>query len=173
VLHLSTLPNLFLTALSALSLLLPESQGAALDIEPSPSLISALRSELRKRNVSVDLVSGAWGKDFVDTIRRIENVQVSSNSGMGKPLVLILASETIYAPASLHSFAETLVQLIRMAKSQGAEARAFVAAKRVYFGVGGGVLEFERVLVEYGGKIVEVWSSEGGVGRCTIEVMLD
>jgi protein-histidine N-methyltransferase len=172
VLHLSTLPNLFLTALSALALLLPESEGAALDMEPSPSLISALRYELRMRNVSVDLISGAWGKDFVDTVRRIENVQVSSDTRMGRPLVLILASETIYAPASLHSFAETLVQLIHMANSQGAEARAFVAAKRVYFGVGGGVLEFESMLVELGGRIVEVWGSEGGVGRCIIEVML-
>lgn len=171
VLHLATLPNLFLTALSARSLLLPESDSSALDIEPSPSLVSALRSELRKRNVSIDLVCGAWGTDFVEMICRTSRIEPDP---LVKPLVLILASETIYAPSSLYSFARTVVELLRKKKNEGSEALAFVIAKRVYFGVGGGVLEFERVLADFGGRIVEVWGSEGGgVGRCIVEVLVD
>ena len=87
--------------------------------------------------------------------------------------VLILASETIYSPASTRAFTETLLHLIRRSEKAGGKARVLVAAKKVYFGVGGGVDEFLDVLQQLGGEGKVVWSTEGsgsGVERCVLEV---
>ena len=112
------------------------------------------------------------------------NARPESNIGSQKvpekqSLTLILASETIYSPASLRSFTQTVVSLLS-AKSLDSSNRALalIAAKRVYFGVGGGVDEFMAVVEEMGGHGNCVWDSsqeenEGyGVGRCILEVAL-
>ena len=59
------------------------------------------------------------------------------------------------------------------AASRAETARALVAAKRVYFGVGGGVDEFLIVLRSTTGVAREVWETHGegaGVGRVVLEV---
>lgn len=59
------------------------------------------------------------------------------------------------------------------AASSAGTSRALVAAKRVYFGVGGGVDEFLTVLSTTDGVAREVWATEGegaGVGRVVMEV---
>lgn len=94
---------------------------------------------------------------------------------------LVLASETIYSPASLGAFSETLVALLRRAAAapggQQQSAAALVAAKKVYFGVGGGVDEFLAVLGGVAGTLgVEVDVQERldvkseGVGRVVLGV---
>ena len=46
-----------------------------------------------------------------------------------------------------------------------------VAAKKVYFGVGGGIDEFLKVLNELGGKGAMVWESKDeGVSRVIVEI---
>ena len=92
-------------------------------------------------------------------------------------LTLILASETIYSPSSIRAFTQTVMALLEAnSKRPTDQAVALVAAKRVYFGVGGGVDEFLAVLAEIGGYGRCVWDSshgEGGgngVGRCILEV---
>lgn len=100
----------------------------------------------------------------------------------------MLASETIYSPGSIAVFTETLLDLLSLppgskspalgstanaAASPAAAPRALVAAKRVYFGVGGGVDEFLTALSSTDGVAREVWATEGegaGVGRVVIEV---
>lgn len=100
----------------------------------------------------------------------------------------MLASETIYSPTSIGVFTETLLELLSLppgsnppapgstanpAVSPAATTRALVAAKRVYFGVGGGVDEFLTVLSSTDGVAREVWATEGegaGVGRVVLEV---
>lgn len=91
---------------------------------------------------------------------------VSSNA-------LILASETIYSPASTFAFTTTLLDLLQEHERRGGSVRALVAAKRVYFGVGGGVDDFLEILRERGGEGTEVWATEGigsGVRRCIVEI---
>ena len=84
--------------------------------------------------------------------------------------VIILASETIYSPASLTSFVVTVVDLLKAMNSEGT---AFIAAKRVYFGVGGGVQEFEQETRKVGGSVKETISiTDSGVGRVILEVSL-
>jgi hypothetical protein len=57
-----------------------------------------------------------------------------------------------------------------------AQGKAFVAAKRHYFGVGGSVDDFVRCVVEKGGKVEDVSLKSGfdvedhGVRRCILQV---
>ena len=89
------------------------------------------------------------------------------------PKLLILASETIYSPSTLPDFVGTLIGLLSLGAT--GSSRALVAAKKVYFGVGGGVAEFEREVQERGAAVRTVWDSgeEGGVGRVVLEVVLE
>lgn len=61
---------------------------------------------------------------------------------------------------------------LRATETAHRRATALIAAKRVYFGVGGGVDEFVKVLSEFGGRATCVWESEGpGVERVILEVV--
>lgn len=65
------------------------------------------------------------------------------------------------------------METMRGCEGEGGKARALVAAKMVYFGVGGGIDEFLSVLKEKGGEGNSVWETKGmgyGVGRCIREV---
>ena len=85
--------------------------------------------------------------------------------------VLMLASETIYSPTSLSAFTTTLLEIMQAYEKRGDSVRTLLAAKKVYFGVGGGVDEFLSELWKRGGEGKEVWATEGsGVGRCILEV---
>ena len=84
---------------------------------------------------------------------------------------LFLASETIYSPSSIRPFTEVLLKALEKAAGAGGFATALVAAKRMYFGVGGGVDEFTKVSEELGGITSIVWESgDTGVGRIILRV---
>lgn len=90
------------------------------------------------------------------------------------PRTVVLASETIYSPETIPAFASTLVRLMKTAVDYGGCVSAFVAAKRFYFGVGGGVDDFMAVLPKYGLQADVVWESEAeGPGRVILEVTLE
>jgi protein-histidine N-methyltransferase len=170
VLRLVTLPNLLLTwnqsrtqsAVSAAST--APVQEEELDI--TPELIEEFKTDLVQRGISVNFVSGAWSPEFVDLVFSGDN---SSRK------TLILASETIYSPASLTAFSETLLALLRRSSTTLAKSRALIAAKKVYFGVGGGVDEFLAVLDTVCGNELHVQQilnvQSEGVGRVVLEVV--
>ncbi|PYH99510.1 hypothetical protein BO71DRAFT_192566 [Aspergillus ellipticus CBS 707.79] len=171
VLRLVTFPNLLLTWNYIVSRReMPEGltqEEEELDI--TPELVNSFREDLTRRGITVDFVSGAWSPAFVDL--------VFASGEPGSRAALVLASETIYSPASLSAFSETLVALLRRPVEEGARSRALVAAKKVYFGVGGGVDEFLAVLggVDGGDQLqveeqLDVKSE--GVGRVVLEVAL-
>ncbi|RMJ26313.1 hypothetical protein PHISP_02799 [Aspergillus sp. HF37] len=171
VLRLVTLPNLLLTWNDIVSgqgtpgemALDAAEQDEELDI--TPELVENFEKDLSERGITVDFISGAWSPAFVDL--------AFSAVGDGKARTVILASETIYSPASLGAFSETLLALLRWSTSAKAKSRAFIAAKKVYFGVGGGVDEFLAVLKDTSGDCdvkekLDVKSE--GVGRVVLEV---
>ncbi|KAL8943532.1 MAG: hypothetical protein Q9216_000990 [Gyalolechia sp. 2 TL-2023] len=167
VISLATIPNILLTyALS--SQLIPPASG---DMEITPALLSSFKQALRVRNIHVRAVAGRWGLALAS--------EISSPGELNVPFyppcrALILASETIYSPSSTLEFTTTLRELIRVREEAGGSVRALVAAKRIYFGVGGGVDDFLRMLREHGGEGKEVWATEGmgsGVGRCIVEII--
>lgn len=162
VLHLSTVPNILLTyQLLASQTPLPKSS----DLELSPSFLSSFESNLYlDSNIQISAISGAWSPAFDDLI-------TTTHFSPSPSTTLILASETIYSPTTLTAFTKTLIHLLSTAEKRGGEARALIAAKKVYFGVGGGVDEFLEVLVARGGTGKVVWESAGGgVGRLILEV---
>jgi protein-histidine N-methyltransferase len=88
---------------------------------------------------------------------------------------LVLASETIYSPSSLASFTEALVEILKRVRM----GKAMVAAKRVYFGVGGSVDGFKTECSAKGAVGYEIDNSgmekelnESGVRRCLMEVQM-
>ncbi|PGH35206.1 hypothetical protein GX50_01902 [[Emmonsia] crescens] len=179
------------------------------ELDIDPTLLSTFREDLHTRGISLSFISGAWSPAFVELALPHHPRSSPSSQPRGTNL-LILASETIYSPASLRAFSETLLALLRRGDELGfasaststsalplepvagpavtdknaspkSKTKALIAAKKVYFGVGGGVDEFLGVMRDVGrreGKAgdddffvkerVEV--RDEGVGRVVLEV---
>ncbi|KAJ5563669.1 hypothetical protein N7535_008833 [Penicillium sp. DV-2018c] len=170
VLRLVTLPNLLLTWHNARSQSTESANPSAPDQEEemdiTPELVQEFVNDLAQRGIFIEFISGAWSPEFVDL--------VFSSSDSGRK-TLVLASETIYSPASLMAFSETLLALLRRSNTASARSRALVAAKKVYFGVGGGVDEFLAVLGQLCANELDVQHKlnvqSEGVGRVVLEVV--
>ena len=163
VLELATIPNLLLTWHFARSWVAPPLVG---DLEITPDLLSRFGSDLSLKNIHVSGISGTWNHAFNGLVRPFDHPQ------QGRAIeTIVLASETIYSPASIRAFCDTLLSVLGQGKAFGGTAIAFIAAKRIYFGVGGGVDEFLRILEELGGEATIVWETEDtGVGRVIMRV---
>ena len=161
----------------------------------NPTMLNDFEKDLQQRGILIDFVSGAWSPEFVHMA--IDSVSTAScvsaedaadtrqlASSRSRCRLLVLASETIYAPASLTTFSETLIALLRVGTSDNGttnqqtspppSSRALLAAKKVYFGVGGGIDEFLTVLnrVRGGTGTVQQRSEvkTEGVGRVILEI---
>lgn len=136
------------------------------ELETTAELVEIFQQDLTKRGITIDFISGAWSPAFVDL--------VFSSRGEGNCRTLILASETIYSPSSLGAFSETLLALLRRSRTARSKSRALVAAKKVYFGVGGGVDEFLTVLKNICGDGLDIQQKldikTEGVGRLVLEI---
>ena len=172
VLRLVTLPNLLLTwhnsrSQTAVSADSTASAQEEEELDITPELIEEFKGDLAKRKISIEFVSGAWSADFVELV-------FSSGEGSSRK-TLVLASETIYSPASLTAFSETLSALLRRSSNGSTQSRALIAAKKVYFGVGGGVDEFLAVLNSVCPNELNVQQKlnvqSEGVGRVVLEVI--
>lgn len=174
VLRLVTLPNLLLTWCNGRSQV--ATSGAADDqtsqvpqeeeLDVTPELIEDFKNDLSRRGISIDLISGAWSPEFVDL--------AFSTPSAADCRTLVMASETIYSPSSLTAFSETLLALLRRSTTASVKSRALVAAKKVYFGVGGGMDEFLAVLRNVCADELEVQQKvdvqSEGVGRIVLEI---
>lgn len=86
----------------------------------------------------------------------------------------MLGSETIYSLSALESFTTVLAGVLREVKM----GKAMVAAKRMYFGVGGSVGAFkercrDEAMVAYEIDNTGVLEGQqGGVERCLLEVQM-
>ncbi|EHY53968.1 hypothetical protein HRR83_004614 [Exophiala dermatitidis] len=133
-------------------------------------------------HVSFDFLSGGWGESFLDLIADKQPQPPSSTSTSSSLAaveeqwqspgnLLILASETIYSPSSSRIFADTLLGLLRCHGQSKGTARAWVAAKKVYFGVGGGVDAFVAEIQSRGGRSrILLETKDTGVGRVVLEI---
>ncbi|KAF2656146.1 hypothetical protein K491DRAFT_767982 [Lophiostoma macrostomum CBS 122681] len=179
VLRLVTVPNLFLAFVATLGLhdaAFPETgkegKGEANpladvdaeegELDVTPQLIDRFKQTLVELGITITLVSGSWSP----TQRLLDLVPSSPELN-----TFILASETIYSPASLVAFTEAMVALMKRVKS----GKAIVAAKRVYFGVGGSVDGFREECAKRGCVAYEMefdGLEDGGVRRCLVEVQM-
>lgn len=172
VLRLVTLPNIILTWHNNRPQ--PNTQAGAEDTHPvqseeeldiTPELIDEFKADLARRKIAINFISGTWSSQFVDIALSARSTEYQT---------LLLASETIYAPSSLRAFSETLLSLLRDSSTDSTKSKALVAAKKVYFGVGGGVDEFLSVLKDASGSDLEIQQKvdvqSAGVGRVVLEV---
>ncbi|KAI9809013.1 MAG: hypothetical protein M1825_002302 [Sarcosagium campestre] len=154
VLRLVTIPNLYLSWLMITNQNGTTIDGQEVSIEQRPL---EFLEDLGRRKIHIDFISGPWGDSFVNIVKNLAQ----------RKKRLVLASETIYSPASLPAFTKTLMSLLREAST----SQALLAAKRMYFGVGGGVEEFHSELMQQLGTSREVAEERcQGVSRVVLEI---
>lgn len=176
VLRLVSLPNFLLTWIAELDdpqsqTLFPETgnpfKGEEVhgDVYLTPGILEAFKHHLTTQGIILTFISGSWTPtpSFTSLIPTTPELNT-----------FILGSETIYSPASCTAFTDAITQIMRQVKT----GKAVVAAKRVYFGVGGSVDGFRVEVGEKGGVAGEIefegldGEGEGGVRRCLVEVQM-
>ena len=132
------------------------------DLEVTPALITKFKEKLKTLGVTITLVSGSW----LPTSRLLSLVPSAPDLN-----TFVLASETIYSPASLSAFTEAMSELMKRVT----DGKAVVAAKRVYFGVGGSVDGFREECARKGCVTSDIafdGLESNGVRRCLLEVQM-
>ncbi|CAG8975543.1 hypothetical protein HYALB_00005611 [Hymenoscyphus albidus] len=157
VLQLVTLPNLLLSWAYVTRTGLWETEG---EIEIGPEVVEQFLASLKTHGVALSFFSGAWSPEFVALV---------DQSTLPRPSRLtIVGAETIYSPAALLSFGDTLMSLLEF---PGLEERmSFIAAKKVYFGVGGSMEDFCDLVRGKGGIVTQIREECDGVRRAVVEV---
>ncbi|EJD43350.1 hypothetical protein AURDEDRAFT_66492 [Auricularia subglabra TFB-10046 SS5] len=148
VLELVALPNLILAwyfspaAASVRDATHTSAEAGELDLDDD--LLRAFREALSSRHITLRFFHGSW-----------------SSWQLPQAYDLVLSSETVYEPSSLPA-------LVALLHASG--GRRLIAAKRVYFGVGGGVREFIQEVQKAGGEADTVWETSSGVSRAILDV---
>ena len=111
------------------------------DLEITPGLIERFMTDMVERDIHICGISGAWGRDFCELVPQVRGDAHTSAR------TLVLASETIYSLATLPVFVDTLTFIMLASLLPSHDNRdlqapvdigcAYVAAKKMYFGVGG------------------------------------
>lgn len=130
-----------------------ESEG---DLDVTEALTAAFLSDLSSRGITLDFVSGGWGAEMAELLKPTS------------PYDLALGSETIYSPSTTPLFADVLLEVLK-----GGEGSGLVAAKQIYFGVGGSVTDFVNLVrsKDSNARIRVVREEkEAGVGRSIVEI---
>lgn len=113
---------------------------------------------LERAGITSEFISGAWGDEFLSLF---EQSQINSE-------MRILASETIYSPESTKVFSRMIMDLLQRSSK---DSKATIAAKKIYFGVGGSVQDFVDEVESLGGRTRTLLDAkDAGVGRIVIEV---
>jgi protein-histidine N-methyltransferase len=160
----------------------PADPSTPSDLPLSLSFKSAFQASLAEYNIHLRFFAGSWnGFD---------------SSLTGGPYNLVLTSETIYRSDGLRPLinlmnaacgyfpqpGEDLDELVEQKLSLRSVSSnkphpylCLVAAKVLYFGVGGGVSEFARAVEDspWKGKVDTVCEKVAGVGRCVMRVRWD
>lgn len=130
----------------------------------TPDLIAAFQRNLATYHITPRFFAGDW-TEFPPTPEA--------------PYDLVLASETIYAPSTQDSFMACLQRLVHPTPAPGPDARllplpgnstVLVAAKVIYFGVGGSVATFTSSVKRSSGWVSPVLEMNEGVGRVVLAV---
>jgi protein-histidine N-methyltransferase len=135
------------------------------DLDITPAVLDSFQQRLDAAAISIDVVSGSWTpvSPFVSLIPSAPSLRT-----------LVLAAETIYSPDALTGFTAALAALLKRVRA----GKAVVAAKKVYFGVGGGVEMFRDECSKAGMVAYEMDfeglgdEGGGGVRRSIVEVQL-
>ncbi|TLD29315.1 hypothetical protein PspLS_03794 [Pyricularia sp. CBS 133598] len=176
VLYLVTLPNFVLTwALSqqAHNTLVQDalsSEGEEGELELSEEVKTAFQSFLETSKIRLSFVSGGWSPELVELLYS-DKLVPSEAAEHSNPSTLVIGAETIYSPFALSAFAETLLEVLRREQASG-KATSIVAAKRLYFGVGGSLDDFVDRMTASGTTVSWVAEETEGVRRGVVQCSL-
>ncbi|KAJ7646574.1 hypothetical protein FB45DRAFT_1098493 [Roridomyces roridus] len=138
----------------------PTEPTASGELPLTPTLKAAFVASLSKYGIKLTFSSGAWG-----------SLHAHLESTSEPTYDVVVTSETIYRTESLHALIELLHRV------SGPNTMCLVAAKVLYFGVGGGVSEFSAALqskaiieARCAGKAESVWDRKIGVGRKILRI---
>lgn len=157
-----TLPNLFLAWYFSPSN--PHQEAGSGDVELDDETIDSFKSALEARRISLRFFSGPW--------QGLADAGALTTPSAGKHDVVV-TSETIYSLETLPILVDALQAAAggaRKSKSESEESQkqetiCLVAAKVLYFGVGGGLSAFEEQVARRGGNCETIWKTTRGVGR--------
>ncbi|KAL2070681.1 hypothetical protein VTL71DRAFT_13707 [Oculimacula yallundae] len=159
VLQLVTLPNILL---SWAQVTRKDSWEAEGELDLDENIIKDFLASLVSHCIRLSFFSGAWSPAFDELVK--------GNMNSSTSCLTIIGAETIYSPAALKSFAETLTDLLRSMPDN--ERMALVAAKKVYFGVGGSMEDFCEMVRLQGGSVEQIREESDGVRRAVVEVKM-
>lgn len=175
VLQLVTMPNFLLAwALhqqphdQALQEALSYVEG---ELEINDHVTESFKAFLTSCNISLSFVSGGWSREFVDLVYTASPA-LSGNCAPRRTLVM--GAETIYSPFALTSFTETLLSILTKERNgqPSRQAVAIIAAKRLYFGVGGSLDDFVDKIRDLGTTVTMVREETEGVRRGVVKCNL-
>ncbi|GAB0138251.1 hypothetical protein EsDP_00006488 [Epichloe bromicola] len=168
VLRLVTLPNFILSWALYHQHTLPALQDAFSlegELELNPDVLDGFCTYLSSRDFHFSFLSGGWSPDFIELLYSLPHASIR-----GKPdapsLSLLLGAETIYSPFALQSFTEIVWSVLkREARIFSADASVWVAAKKLYFGVGGSLDDFVMNMQTRGAVVATLRQETEGVRR--------
>lgn len=175
VLQLVTMPNFLLAWAihqqahdSALQAALSSVEG---ELEITEPVLKSFKDYLASSSVTLSFVSGGWCADLVDLIYTGPS-RLPTSGAIDRTLVL--GAETIYSPFALSSFTDTLLSILRKERDEqpSRPAIAIVAAKRLYFGVGGSLDDFADKVRDLGVAVGTMREETEGVRRGVVKCEL-
>lgn len=175
VLQLVTLPNFILAwALAARehTPALREAFSMEDELELLPEVLAAFQSYLIANSISLTFLSGAWSPEFIELL--YSGIPDDATDASAAAATLLLGAETIYSPFALQAFTETTFSILQRERlKQGASpAVALVAAKKLYFGVGGSLDDFITQARGRGGDVTTLREEADGVRRGVVKCIL-
>ncbi|TQV96009.1 Mni1p protein [Cordyceps javanica] len=175
IIELVTLPNFILAwALSTREHTPALRNAFTLDdeLELLPEVIAAFQSYLIANRISLTFLSGAWSPEFIETMY---NGTPDEAAGFNTAAAtLLLGAETIYSPFALQAFMRTTFAILQREKEKQdtSPAVALVAAKKMYFGVGGSLDDFVDQARDCGGHVITLREEADGVRRGVVKCTL-
>lgn len=150
VLELVTLPNILLAFAQASNKIGDHSD----ELELSPDFIQSFEHVMQEQDISLCFFHGDWA-DY------------TSCDALLPKYDLILSSETIYDNA-------TIPRLVRILKDKShTSTECLIAAKVIYFGLSGGLSEFQEKVELSGGKMGVIPVKSTGPERVIVSVQWD
>lgn len=144
VLRLVTLPNLIINWLTSKN---GDVEGGEFRFDEELAL--QFMEDMKNFNITLKFILGGWSQQFIDMVK-------------GYSFKLILSCETIYSLDSISILAKIIDEL-------SSNTTTLIAAKNYYFGVGGSVNDFVKVIRRYG-REVRVNEVNSQLKRSIIEI---
>ncbi|UKZ78056.1 hypothetical protein TrVFT333_005790 [Trichoderma virens FT-333] len=138
------------------------------ELELSPSIVQAFEQFLSSSGIDLSFISGAWSPEFISCLYDLP----AFSTGLPAPTTLMVGAETIYSPFALQAFTQTIFTILEQERGSGATAAAYVAAKRLYFGVGGSLDDFIEAARSKGATVSELREESEGVRRGVVHCIL-